>query len=79
MKARDPEGDRSLRYQLRKGPEGMTINPVLGELRWLPRAEQAGVHPVEIAVLDSRGATAVQVFELTVGAGAPPPPAAPGE
>jgi len=79
VEARDPEGDRSLRYQLRKGPEGMTMNPVLGELRWQPRAEQAGVHPVEIAVEDSRGATAVQVFELTVGAGATPPPAAPAD
>jgi len=75
VKARDPEGDRGLRFELRKGPEGMTMNPVLGELRWLPRAEQAGVHPVEIAVLDSRGATAVQVFELTVGAVAPVPAA----
>jgi len=75
VKARDPEGDRSLRFELRKGPEGMTINPVLGELHWQPRTEQAGVHPVEIAVLDSGGATAVQVFELTVGAGASPPAA----
>jgi hypothetical protein len=77
VEARDPEGDRSLRYQLRKGPEGMTMNPVLGELQWQPQAAQAGVHPVEIAVEDSRGATVVQVFELTVGAGATPPPAAP--
>jgi hypothetical protein len=79
VEARDPEGDRSLRYQLRKGPEGMTMNPVLGELRWQPRAEQAGVHPVEIAVEDSRGATVVQLFELTVGAGAPQTPAAPAD
>lgn len=73
--ARDPEGDRSLRYQLRKGPDGMTMNPVLGELRWKPRPEQAGVHPVEIAVEDSAGARTVQVFELTVGAAATPPAA----
>ena len=79
VEARDPEGDRSLRYQLRKGPEGMTMNPVLGELRWQPRAEQAGVHPVEIAVEDSLGARVVQVFEITVGAGAAPPPAAPAD
>jgi hypothetical protein len=71
--ARDPEGDRSLRYQLRKGPEGMTINPILGEVHWQPRADQAGAHPVEIAVEDSRGARSVQAFELTVGS----PPAAP--
>jgi len=79
LEARDPEGDRSLRYQLRKGPEGMTLNPVLGELRWQPRAEQAGVHPVEIAVEDSQGGRSVQVFELTVGPSAAPPPAAPAE
>lgn len=79
VEARDPEGDRGLRYQLRKGPVGMSMNPVLGELSWLPRAEQAGVHPVEIAVQDSRGATVVQVFELTVGAGATPAPAAPAD
>lgn len=77
VEARDPEGDRSLRYQLRKGPEGMTINPILGEVQWQPRPDQAGVHPVEIAVEDSRGARSVQVFELTVGAAAAPLPAAP--
>ena len=79
VEARDPEGDRSLRYQLRKGPDGMTINPVLGEVRWQPRPDQAGVHPVEIAVEDSAGARAVQVFELTVGQGSTPPPAAPAD
>jgi len=73
--ARDPEGDRNLRYALRKGPEGMSINPVLGQLRWQPRVDQAGVHPVEIAVEDSGGARTVQSFELTVGSGAPVPAA----
>jgi hypothetical protein len=73
--ARDPEGDRNLRYLLRKGPEGMALNPVLGELHWQPRPEQAGVHPVEIAVEDSAGARSVQVFELTVGTSAPAAPA----
>jgi hypothetical protein len=77
VEARDPEGDRSLRYELRKGPAGMTINPILGELVWQPRAEQAGSHPVEIAVADSGGATAVQVFELTVGPSAAPAAPAP--
>ncbi len=79
VEARDPEGDRSLRYQLRKGPEGMSMNPILGEVHWQPRPEQAGVHAVEIAVEDSRGARVVQVFELTVGAPAAAPPAAPEE
>jgi len=75
VEARDPEGDRNLRYSLRKGPDGMSINAVLGQLRWQPRPEQAGVHPVEIAVEDSSGARTVQTFELTVGAGAPAPAA----
>jgi hypothetical protein len=81
VEARDPEGDRSLRYQLRKGPEGMSLNPILGELHWQPRPDQAGAHPVEIAVEDSRGARVVQTFELTVGAppAAPAPPAPPDE
>ncbi len=77
VKARDPEGDRNLRYQLRKGPEGMSINPILGEVSWQPRPDQAGVHPVEIAVEDSHGGRSVQVFELTVGSGGAPTPAAP--
>jgi hypothetical protein len=79
VEARDPEGDRNLRYQLRKGPAGMSINPILGELHWQPRSDQAGVHPVEIAVEDSQGARAVQTFELTVGQPAAAPPAAAGE
>ena len=81
VEARDPEGDRNLRYSLRKGPDGMSINPILGQVRWQPRPEQAGVHPVEIAVQDSAGASSVQTFELTVAPGAQPPatpaPAAP--
>ena len=82
VEARDPEGDRNLRYQLRKGPAGMSINPILGQVFWQPRPDQAGVHAVEIAVEDSQGARSVQVFELTVGvqAAAPAaPPAAPEE
>jgi hypothetical protein len=80
VKASDPEGDRNLRFELRKGPAGMTLNPVLGEVSWMPRADQAGVHPIEIAVEDSAGARSVQAFEITVAsaapAAAPTPPAA---
>jgi len=79
VEARDPEGDRSLRYQLRKGPAGMSLNPILGEVHWQPRPDQVGAHPVEIAVEDSRGARVVQAFELSVGSPAAPPPAAPAE
>jgi len=80
VEASDPEGDRNLRYQLRKGPDGMSINPVLGQVFWQPRPDQVGVHSVEIAVEDSQGARSVQAFDLTVGkpaAASPPAAAAP--
>jgi len=77
VKARDPDGDRNLRFSLRQGPEGMTLNPVLGEVTWQPTADQAGKHPVEVAVQDAEGAESGQYFELTVRATETPPPAAP--
>lgn len=78
LEARDPEGDRNLRYELVSGPAGMQIDAVLGELTWTPQAEQAGTHPVELRVVDSAGSEAGQAFEITVsvpepetGAGVP--------
>ncbi|MEE9606993.1 MAG: putative Ig domain-containing protein, partial [Myxococcota bacterium] len=66
LEARDPEGDRNLRYRLVQGPEGMTVDPVLGEVVWRPRASQAGTHLVQVAVRDSDGASTVQEFEVDV-------------
>ncbi len=77
IKARDPDGDRTLRYSLRQGPEGMTVNPVLGEVAWQPTPDQTGKHPVEVVVQDAEGAESGQYFELTVRATELPPPAAP--
>src|SRR5262245_16727600 len=36
LTAEDPDGDKSLRYRLVKGPEGMTVDPVSGRLSWHP-------------------------------------------
>src|SRR5262249_7722989 len=82
VQARDRERDRNLRVQLRKGPDGMSINPVLGEVTWQPRPDQAGTHVVEIAVEDSHGARTVQTFQLSVApsetvAAVPAAPSAP--
>jgi hypothetical protein len=63
----DPDDDGPLRFTLRRGPEGMEIDRVAGELSWRPGAAQAGRHPVVIAVEDTRGARSVQEFELDVG------------
>ena len=79
VEARDADGDRNLRYSLHGGPEGMTIDRFDGVLTWKPTPEQAGKHPVSVAVEDSQGAVVVQDFEVTVGRepAAAQPPAAP--
>jgi hypothetical protein len=66
IEARDPDGDRELRYHLNAGPDGMTVSPVSGEILWRPSAAHAGVHAVEVVVEDSEGANAVQTFEITI-------------
>lgn len=66
VEARDPDGDGPLRYALRSGPDGMVVDPVLGEVSWKPAPDQTGVHPIEVAVTDSHGAASVQIFEVTV-------------
>ena len=76
IEARDPDGDRSLRFQLSEGPPGMTVDPVTGEVLWRPTPEHAGVHAVELVVKDSEGASASQTFELTVTSETDPAPAA---
>jgi hypothetical protein len=65
----DPDGDRRLRYALEKGPEGMAIDDVLGELVWRPRDNQSGVHPVTVVVRDSSGLETKQSFSVTVKQG----------
>jgi hypothetical protein len=77
VQARDPDGDRNLRYELRKGPEGMKVNRIDGRVTWQATPEQAGSHAVEIVVEDSEGARTVQAFELVVRVADPQPAAAP--
>ncbi len=67
VEAEDVDKDRPFRFSLEKAPEGMTVNEQTGVVEWLPGAKQAGRHTIEIAVHDSRGASATQSFELTVG------------
>lgn len=69
----DPEHDGGLRFSLAKAPSGMRVQAIRGLVEWIPRPDQAGVHPVEIVVQDSTGGEARQSFELTIDA----PPAAP--
>jgi hypothetical protein len=66
VEAQDGDGDRRLRYELVKAPEGMRIDPVLGEVDWAPQPGQVGNHLVEIHVVDSEGSKGGQVFDITV-------------
>ncbi|RLJ18333.1 hypothetical protein DJ031_11780 [bacterium endosymbiont of Escarpia laminata] len=68
--AEDPNGD-PLTFAINTGPAGMSIDPVSGQLSWLPDAAQAGGHSVVVSVDDGRGGLVSQSFTLTV---APPLP-----
>ena len=73
----DPDGDRAYRYEVRKAPAGVEIDPVSGTLHWTPRPDQGGIHPVVIAVSDRHGGVAVQEFDVSVGFEDLDPPASP--
>jgi hypothetical protein len=62
--AADPDNDR-LRYELVKGPIGMTVAPE-GAVAWElpPKNERIGEHRVSIKVSDSKGGEAVQEFSV---------------
>ncbi len=66
--AKDPDGDRNLRFELAEAPEGMRIDPILGVASWRPKASQAGVHQIEVRVRDSHGDASALQFEVTVTA-----------
>jgi hypothetical protein len=67
VKAKDTDGDRSLRYSLAKAPEGMSIDRLGGEIRWEPKTAQAGKHEIEVQVEDGHGGADVQTFVVTIG------------
>jgi len=77
VEARDPDGDRNLRYSLVSAPEGMSIDRLGGEIRWQPRPEQSGKHAIEVAVEDGQGGKDSQLFEVTIAKEAGRPLVAP--
>ena len=66
VEARDPDGDRNLRFRLLEGPEGATIDPLLGEVTWTASAASVGTHGFQIEVEDGHGGRTQQHFEVTV-------------
>ncbi|HIC68499.1 MAG TPA: hypothetical protein EYO90_03095 [Candidatus Latescibacteria bacterium] len=78
--ARDPDGDRNLRFFIEKGPAGARMDSITGVLTWTPTVAQVGIHPIEVGVEDSAREGTTFLFELTVRASHPlaPQPAARG-
>jgi hypothetical protein len=84
FEARDPDGDRSLRWSLSEAPAGMTIDPIYGLATWRPTKEQAGDQFIEVVVTDKSGDGSKLRFQVKVTAtetipgaeGQPPAPAA---
>lgn len=66
VEAQDPDGDRNLRFRLLEGPEGATIDPLLGEVTWTASAASVGTHGFQVEVEDGHGGRTQQQFEVTV-------------
>ncbi len=65
--ASDPDPDDRLTYNLKDGPEGMTIDPTTGLLRWTPAELALGARQVTVTVTDSSGtASDAQSFAIMV-------------
>lgn len=63
VKAKDPDNDR-LRYSLKAAPEGMTIDPETGLIKWTVPTGLKGKVYVGISVTDVAGGEAKQIFNL---------------
>jgi YVTN family beta-propeller protein len=62
-----------LYWNLVSGPWGLSVDPNLGTLRWLPLASQVGNQTVTVNLLDAYGGKATQTWTIVVhGAGLPP-------
>jgi hypothetical protein len=77
IEAKDPDGDRFLRFALEQGPEGMTVDARSGLVEWKPGDGQHGRHVIEIRVEDSLGGSDSQRFDLVVGSSNDGDPATP--
>jgi hypothetical protein len=66
VRAMDPNND-SMTYALLSGPEGMTIDE-LGRIRWTTKTTDTGTKRIKVSVVDDRGASVFQEFDLVLTA-----------
>jgi hypothetical protein len=68
----DTDGD-PVRFSLGAAPDGMTIDPVGGQLRWVPKESQTGLQGFEIVLDDGRGGRSVTSFAANIHGHNDPP------
>lgn len=57
----------ALTYSLSSAPEGMTIDPATGQIRWTPNARQGGrSYDVAVTVTDAAGASDTKTLKVNV-------------
>jgi hypothetical protein len=61
VKASDPDGD-TLTYSLKSAPDGMTIDPSKGLIRWNVPPDFKGKFPYTVSVADGVGGVATQEY-----------------
>jgi hypothetical protein len=64
--AKDPDGD-SVSFALEQGPEGMTLDPKSGLLRWVPPKEMRQPVHIVIAASDDEGLESRLSFDFLAG------------
>mgnify|MGYP000063218151 CR=1 FL=1 len=62
----DDETGTGAIYRLLQGPDGLTIDPIAGQLSWTPGPGQSGLHDVTIEAADQWGRTSRQSFKVNV-------------
>jgi RHS repeat-associated protein len=65
LTASDPDGDAVL-WQLVSGPQGASIEPYRGTLRWIPEDDQTGRHAFTVKAIDPLLAAGEQTFSVFV-------------
>lgn len=76
IEAASPARGAKLRYELLKGPQGMTVDASTGVVEWRPGSSQRGRFDVEVAVLDQWGSGVAQRFGIHADPRTAPPASA---
>ncbi|TWU37529.1 tRNA nuclease WapA precursor [Novipirellula aureliae] len=71
VRADDHERD-TLTFRLVAQPDGMTINPTTGVIRWQPAVAQIGEHAVTVEAVDPLGAIGKQTYTVVVASAEEP-------